>query len=624
LIKTARSRIIALMMVGSIAMPLTGGWSGASTNAGAQALNRGPVAQYYATHSLSAAGHGAYTVVPLTADEITSLGLAQMDATTGEVRAQQAAFANAAFQRTWERTDKPVASGQVQRSWYWGPAPISDGLQEDYAEGVGGKRLVQYFDKSRMEINNPNADPNSPFYVTNGLLTVELISGKMQTGNSTYVDRYPADIALASDPDDANAPTYLSFQGVSNTPLGDHPQNSRVGLPATATITRSGQVGDDATKSTYPKVNIAYFDPGTKHNVPQAIWEFLNESGPVVDAAGQTVNARLSDPWFYATGLPISDAYWARVKIAGQMQDVLIQAFERRVVTYVPNGVPGFKVQMGNIGQHYYDWRYKDAGRPQGPIGTPTPQTPAATPTTGGGTNPTPTTPSQPTPPAPDCSGIPDPRDATINPNCGPIGTVFQIRIFGFQPNERISFWLTLPSGEVAGTPEPLDVGNHPGSLNDTFPSEILEGFPDAFGIWAITYQGDSSGHQSIVWFKITPDPNQTPTPGPTTPPNATTCDDIPASQNMTISPSNCGRAGTQFRFLGRGFQPGEDVGVYVTAPDQSVVGAPFQITADGTGAAGTVQLNTQPNFPLGVWAMTMEGTSSHARAIGYFKLTPP
>src|SRR4051794_15369142 len=83
-------------------------------------------------------------------------------------------FADPAFQSTWERTDKPVADGTVKRSFYWGPAPGVT-QSEPYAEGVGGKRLVQYFDKSRMEINDPNADHNSPFYVTNGLLTVELV-----------------------------------------------------------------------------------------------------------------------------------------------------------------------------------------------------------------------------------------------------------------------------------------------------------------------------------------------------------------------------------------------------------------------------------------------------------------
>src|SRR5205085_12057270 len=43
---------------------------------------------------------------------------------------------------------------------------------------------------------------------------------------------------------------------------------------------------------------------------------------------------------------------------------VLIQPFQRRVLTYVPSFPAGWRVQMGNIGQHYYDWRYKDAGKP--------------------------------------------------------------------------------------------------------------------------------------------------------------------------------------------------------------------------------------------------------------------
>jgi hypothetical protein len=546
--------------------------------------------------------------------------------TVDAVSQQGQAFANAAFQRTWERTDKPVASGTVQRSWYWGPSANTGGLQEDYAEGVGGKRLVQYFDKSRMEINNPNSDPNSPFYVTNGLLTVELISGKVQTGNSTYVDRYPADIAMASDPDDANAPTYLSFQGVSNTPLGDHPANNRGGQMATSTISRNGTVGDDQTKTTYPKVNFVYFDANTKHNVPQAIWEFLNSSGPVYDSTtGKSADGRLSDPWFYATGLPISEPYWARVKIAGQPQDVLIQAFERRVVTYTPNGVPGYKVQMGNIGQHYYDWRYKDVGRPQGGVATPTP---IEVPTSVIG----PGTPVQPTPTdvAPDCSGVPPAVSATIDPLCGPIGTFYEIHIRGFQPGEKVSLWYTLPDGEVVGTEAPIDAGNHNGELDDFFDSGDLEGLPPSVveGLWYITYEGEVSKHQAVVHFKITPDegsnpPGQTATPAPTTDPNLSSCTNVPASVNMTITPSNCAKAGAGFAFVGRGFQADEIVGVYVTAPDQSVVGAPFQITARADGTAGTVSFSTRTNYPLGVWAMTMEGVSSHNRAIGYFKLIP-
>jgi hypothetical protein len=93
-------------------------------------------------------------------------------------------FLSAAFQKVWERTDKLVADHAVGRSWFWGPE-ANTATMEFYRDAPGGTRLVQYFDKSRMEINNPAGDPNSPFFVTNGLLVVEMISGRMQVGDSS-------------------------------------------------------------------------------------------------------------------------------------------------------------------------------------------------------------------------------------------------------------------------------------------------------------------------------------------------------------------------------------------------------------------------------------------------------
>jgi hypothetical protein len=606
-------------MLGVLAISLVSGWTGPGAARGS--------GYDFSKHIVSRPHGGSISVdgaqrtlylVPLSAEEMTALGLSAQEVYSADqvgVRQQQAPpFAHPAFQRTWERTDRLVASGQVQRSWYWGPAPNTGGLMEDYAQGQGGKRLVQYFDKSRMEINNPGADPNNPFFVTNGLLTVELISGKMQVGDTQFVDRWPAEIPLASDPDDPNAPTYRSFLNVTNTTLGDHPAPSRLGQPVTATITRSGTIGDDPIKQSYPGVRVAYYEQTTRHNIPEAIWNFLNESGPIYDPqTGRVTSGRLTDPWVYAFGLPISEAYWAQVKIAGQMQDVLIQAFERRVVTYVPNGVPGFKVQVGNIGQHYYDWRYKNAGRPSGPLPLPTatPGGPTATPT------PPPVTPTAtPTPnPAADCSNIPQSINMTVSPNCGPGGTVFDFEAWGFQPGENVGIYLTAPDQSVYGAPfqEPADSrGRVSGIYLESDPT-----FPP--GIWALTMEGTSSRNKAIGYFKIT-----APTPSPTPGPGERSCDGIPPSQNMQILPSNCAPAGTRFLFVGRGFQPGENVGVYVTAPDQSVFGAPFQLQADQSGVAGTVLFTTQRNFPLGVWAMTMEGVSSRRVAIGYFKLIAP
>jgi hypothetical protein len=279
------------------------------------------------------------------------------------------AFAHPAFERVWERTDSLVADGTVARTWFWGPQPGEPRL-EAWKEAPNGQRLVQYFDKSRMELNDPSADPNSAFFVTNGLLTVELISGQLQIGVSQFQDRFPANIAMSGDPGDETTPTYASFANVSNTNLGNHYADDRRGQKITATIDREGTVGNDPSKSSVPNTDIVYYEPITHHNIPNAFWTFLNQVGKVREA-GLTVDRPLITPWFYASGLPISEPYWTRSLVRGQVIDVLIQAFERRVLTYTPSNGPGFQVEMGNIGQHYYNWRYRFAGLPAPGTGTP-------------------------------------------------------------------------------------------------------------------------------------------------------------------------------------------------------------------------------------------------------------
>ena len=101
--------------------------------------------------------------------------------------------------------------------------------------------------------------------------------------------------------------------------------------------------------------------PETNHRVAGVFWDYLNSTGPI--AAGDILtDGRLFEPWFYATGFPVTEAYWAQVKVAGVVQDVLIQCFERRCLTYTPNNDAGWEVEMGNVGMHYRAWRY--AGEP--------------------------------------------------------------------------------------------------------------------------------------------------------------------------------------------------------------------------------------------------------------------
>jgi hypothetical protein len=75
---------------------------------------------------------------------------------------------NEAFRRTWQRQDLPVVEQVSGRSWTWGPAPISDLLRETLVDSPEGTRAVQYFDKSRMEDNDPTADTNATWSVQRG------------------------------------------------------------------------------------------------------------------------------------------------------------------------------------------------------------------------------------------------------------------------------------------------------------------------------------------------------------------------------------------------------------------------------------------------------------------------
>jgi hypothetical protein len=255
-------------------------------------------------------------------------------------------FANPAFQAQW-------AAGEAITPNFWGPLSLAhDGQNEPYVEAPGGQRLVQYFDKARMELTNPATG-----IVTNGLLAVELISGREQLGDNTFQAFSPAAIPVAGDPNNAG-PTYAQI-GASGLMTATP---SAVGQPTTRALTNTGAAGTYAAGGGDANATIAAFDATTQHNVPRAFNDYRNKAG------------------LLTIGLAIAEPFWANgVLVGGQPKDVLVQAFERRVLTYTPSNPDPFKVEFGNIGQHYYTWRYVTNGG--GGTGTPT-TTPTATTTT--------------------------------------------------------------------------------------------------------------------------------------------------------------------------------------------------------------------------------------------------
>lgn len=276
------------------------------------------------------------------------------DILTGEPEPEPSEFpfANDAFRRVWERTDLPVREGVVSRSWLWTDGlPFTGGLSEDYEEGPFGQRLVQYCDKARMEITDPNADPNSIWYVTNGLLVVELITGRMQVGHNTFVEREPAVVNTAGDPDDPDGPTYATFNSVLDAaPL---PLGSVIGQG----INRAGNVVANVQAFVDQGITVGHIDEVTNHSIAAPFWDFMNSSGPVYQD-GEYIEAQLFLDPFFPGGRPITEPYWAQVRVGGNQQLVLIQCFERRVWTYTPQNDPNWRVEAGNVGRHYYAWRY--------------------------------------------------------------------------------------------------------------------------------------------------------------------------------------------------------------------------------------------------------------------------
>ncbi len=282
-------------------------------------------------------------------------------------------FADPTFARIWDRLDRPVHQAEIARSYTWG-GQRSDGIQEEYREGPQGFHLVQYFDKSRMEINNPNAAPNDPFYVTQGLLARDMIWGQFQAGDTLFrtAPQGPARVPFG-DLDDIGAasPTYASF--AANLAMAPTP----AGQTIVARLARNGKITDDPALASYGVASRGVL-PGTpassegfnQHAIASVFLDFLESRGPVFNGTA-TEDGALFAPLQYVFGYPITEAYWATVKAAGAPREVLIQCFERRCLTYALSNDPAYRVELANTGLQYFDWRYRQTATAPGGTYTP-------------------------------------------------------------------------------------------------------------------------------------------------------------------------------------------------------------------------------------------------------------
>jgi hypothetical protein len=245
-------------------------------------------------------------------------------------------------------------------------------------------RTVQYFDKARMEVNHAVSDPQSQWAVTTGLLVVELVDGRVQVGPDTFTRLAPSDLPVAGDvspgPSLDTAPRYSSFNAVASLPGAPGRESPpATGAEVLATIDRDGRVGALSPAEMPASVRYAAYSPETGHNIPDIFVSFMEAEGPVLQSGG-LYQDKLFDA-VYLLGYPITEAYWTTVPVAGKPTQVLVQLYQRRVLTYIPGFTEPWEVQMGNVGAHYQRWRYAQRPSPTatGP-GTPVPTEPPAPP----------------------------------------------------------------------------------------------------------------------------------------------------------------------------------------------------------------------------------------------------
>ena len=252
-------------------------------------------------------------------------------------------FATPAFQQRWSQDEGLIRN-------FWGPLALAtNGQPEAYVYDNSCvpipqdatsyyclpapntlQRTVQYFDKGRMEAN-PLPGKSQ---VTSGLLVREMISGNMQTGDRTSVQRQPAAIAIAGDLDN-------TFPKYSDLTTARVPMILPAGAPVSTQLNADGSASAVAPAAVPDAASaISTTDTVTQVAVPRVFDDFRARIG--VDVIG------------YA----ISGPFYVSVRIGGVQRRVLMQAFERRVLTYNAANPPEFQVEFGNVGRHYYRWRY--------------------------------------------------------------------------------------------------------------------------------------------------------------------------------------------------------------------------------------------------------------------------
>ncbi len=174
---------------------------------------------------------------------------------------------------------------------------------------------AQYFEKCRIE-DHRSAETNRTWQFMYGRLTAELIDAAPNHSVTGTPISY-ADVQRRTDPTFRHP---FSAKDVLNLTMGQTPEQSGIMVP---------------------------YDPQLRaasgYIVPHYFWTYINEAN------------LFPGGWLHDIGLPMTDAFRTQAVKNGQTRDIVIQAFERTVLTYDLQNPAGWQVERGNIGADMVD-----------------------------------------------------------------------------------------------------------------------------------------------------------------------------------------------------------------------------------------------------------------------------
>jgi hypothetical protein len=293
-------------------------------------------------------------------------------------------------------------------------------------------------------------------------------------------------------------------------------------------------------------------------------------------------------------GLPLTEP---AMEPAANGQAYLTQWFQRARFELHPENPPATRVLLGLLGTESRD-------------NNPAKASPAP----------------QPSPDQASCGTIPAARNAIMPAAClndaNHYRTVFSLQ--GYKPDELLGAWLVDADNIIIGSQGRTSCSLNANSISlgsmARCRSWQLDAYGNASGVelnasdlypgqWELVFQPVNSQATSAVFFQVLPHAQVKNDP----------CAGMPTSVKAIVIPA-CGQSGALFKMIGQGFDPGERISFFITAPDTIVepiaTSYYMSVEADAQGNA-TVVARVPDNALKGSYFLTATGDGSDHKAIG-------